>query len=466
MADSPLVLWLTDRSRYSTGLGRCAAQRYLSYHFGPTGYGVVRRADSLPLATGQYTHLALERIFGYLRDKDQMPPVEAVREYIAEATAAYEKRIESRGFRGLLQSEKSDEVLVEQQTLLEGLIWTAVRGVIPWMHQTYRIVEAETESVYMLGCTCGLGSAVLDPRLHAARTCAGIGMMLRQDVLAEHRTSHNLAYFEGKTTGWAGDNWAPQWETRPQLAIGTFGVKERFGREVTEHYILALYKGSRRASGEGEDQVVRQDSATCYGYCRPGNPPLSADDWLPTYTWTDEDGQSRRASRQHRKRGVWELDQSDWPALAERVAGETAVEFWTRTLPPSVVEKIAFLVGPLNRQDSQIESLKRSIAAEERRWQGILWELYQLQSDGWFWPSDKFQEAFDRLVPRSWDCRRFGAKHECEFKPICFRESGWENPLAASQFVPRRPHHDPELAQAVSRGLLPEQSEEEEGDDE
>ena len=30
---------MTDRSRYATGTGRCARLRYLTNHFGPTGYG-------------------------------------------------------------------------------------------------------------------------------------------------------------------------------------------------------------------------------------------------------------------------------------------------------------------------------------------------------------------------------------------------------------------------------------------
>jgi hypothetical protein len=40
--------------------------------------------------------------------------------------------------------------------------------------------------------------------------------------------------------------------------------------------------------------------------------------------------------------------------------------------------------------------------------------------------------------------------------PICHRHVGWEDPLGSGQYQPRLPHHSPELAQAVERGLIPE----------
>ena len=69
------------------------------------------------------------------------------------------------------------------------------------------------------------------------------------------------------------------------------------------------------------------------------------------------------------------------------------------------------------------------------------------------------------LVPASYDWRRFGGgRNECEYVPLCF---GLEtDPLGSGKFVPRRPHHSGELEQAVARGLLPEQAEAEESDDE
>lgn len=462
----PLSLWLTDRTRYTTGLGHCQRDRYLGHHFGPTGYGMVRTSDSLPLATGIYVHRALDPLYRYMQEQDAFPTTEVIRGAISEACAAYLKRIEQRGYAGLLKSERSEYIVTEQQALLTGLVWSAVRTILPWIHQTYKILQVEAESIYILDCTCGLGSANLDASAHADRGCQGIGQMLRQDVVAEKRTDETLAYFENKTTGWVGENWAPQWETRPQLGIGTFGIQEKWGRPISELWIIGLYKGYRKKVEDLDGTWYRQESPLCYGYCRPGNPPLATDDWLPGYEWIDQNGEQKRASRAHKKRGVWELAGSDWPTWVESKIIDptyTPNEVWAMNLPQSVVEKQVFLVGPMQPQQAQIQALRRQIPAEEQRWREILWQLYEAQGE---WSSAEFQSTLDQLVPQSFDCRRYGARHQCQFVDICFHQPGWEDPLSTGKFVPRRPNHQPELEQAISRGLLPEIAEEDEEDEE
>lgn len=469
---SPLSLWLTDRSRYTTGTGRCARERYLKYHFGPTGYGIVRKAESLPLMTGSYTHVALESLYKHLQETDTFPTVPEIQAAIAGALAQYEARIAARGFRGLLQSERTDEIVREQQFLITGLIWAACRSVLPWIHKNYRIIQAETETIYVLGCTCGLGSAVLDADAHDQRQCAGIGQMVKQDCVGEKREGGTLAYFEAKTTGWGGDNWAPQWETKPQLSIGTFGLFERYQKEIAENFVIALYKGSRKTTQPKdpfEDAVTRQESPFTYGYFKPGNPPLAADDWKPAYEWVDDlTGETKYARKPYAKQGVWDIEGGDWPLwIASKQADPKlgVAEFWVNSLPKSVLDKQVYLIGPLNRQDEQIKSLKRQIVGEEHQWQQRLWQLYEAQNAGAKWADDSFQALLDELVPASWDCRRFGIKHECEYLDLCLRKSGWENPLELGTFVARRPHHAPELTTAIARGLLPEESEEEDQDE-
>lgn len=455
-------LWLTDRSRYSTGTGRCGRERYLTYHAGPTGYGLVRKGESLPLATGSYAHQAMEQLFAYMQRADALPPDAEVRVAIAVACAAYEKKIEAKGYRGLLQSERGDYVIAEQKSLITGLIWAVSRLVLPWIHEHYRIIEVETESIYVLDCSCGLGSGVLDGAAHAARHCRGIGLQLKQDCLAQRRLGGGLAYIESKTTGWAGDNWASQWETKPQLALGALGIKERYQKEITETFILGLYKGSRKLRGAGEDAIKQQDSPFCYGYLKPGNPPMATDDWKPAYEWVDEWGVTNYARRPFSKSPIWSgLANTDWPEYATRAPGQDPAEWWARWLPKSVIEKQVFLLGPMNVQTAQQASLRGQIVGEEQRWQGILWSLYEHeQQTGEGWGTESYMALLDRLVPASWDCRRFGAGSECQHTGICFRREGWQAPLERG-WIPRRPHHDPELQGAIARGLLPEQSEEE-----
>jgi hypothetical protein len=463
LADAPLTLWLTDRSRTKVGLGRCPRQRYLTYHWGPTGYGITTKQDSLPLATGIYVHRGIAAFGEILLKSDRLPTLDETRGIITEVRADYVARVEARGFLGILGSEHTTETITEQSCLISGLLWALRLKFLPWLHQTYRIISVEQERVHFLDCTCGAGPLPLAD--HIARQCQGRVLMLRNDILAMRREGGTLAYFEAKTTGWESDAWAEQWESDPQLGIGTLDVQKHFGAEVTELYILGLNKG-RRVRDKGDPEGRRkQQSSLVYGYKRPGNPPLSSDDWLPAYEWTDPTtGDTKRASRAHRRTGIWELAQSDdvtWNSYRGQDPNLNAEEYWVRMLPNSVLEKICFLVGPMNRQDHQIASVRTTMAAEEERWQGILWDLYEAQLTH-PWASPEFQHRLDQLVPQSWNCRPFGKDHQCEQFAICHQHEGWQDPIGSGRYQPRLPHHTTELEQAVARGLLPETAAEDE----
>ncbi len=458
-----LLLWLTDRTRIETGLGRCMRKRYLSTAFGPTGYGITATSESLPLATGLATHEGFEAMGQILLKEDRLPTAEEVRAIVLAAQARYVAKVEARGFLGILRGPLTDETIAEQRVLISGLIWALRLKFLPWLHANYRVLALEDERLHFLTCGCGAGP--LDPADHVARGCTGIVLMLRRDCLAERRGTTSLAYFELKTTGWESEAWAEQWETKPQLALGTLDAEKQFpGREVTELYIIGLNKGRRAKDRyeavEGQPQRKKQQSALVYGYVRPANPPLATDDWLPAYEWIDAAGEKKRASRAHKRRGVWELDQSDWPTWAAVQAQEPGIppeEFWVRNLPTSILDKVCFLVGPMNRQDQQLQMLRTSIAADEARRQQDLWTLYEAQQTH-PWASAEFQTMLDQVVPCAWTCRPFGREHQCEFVPICHRQQGWDDPLASGHYKPRRPHHQPELDQMIARGLAVEET--------
>lgn len=461
---APLTFWLTDRSRYKQGTGRCAGARYLGYHFGPTGYGITTKADSLPLATGLYVHQGVEAYGQILRQRDVLPTLEDTRAIIAAVQAAYLTRVEARGFRGILGGVQTEETITEQAALISGLLWALRLKFLPWLQQTYRVLSVEEERLHWLDCPCGAGP--LGAEHHLARGCTGKVLMLRTDILAQRRGATTLAYFEVKTTGWESDAWAEQWESDPQLGLGTLDVADHYGAEVSELYILGLNKGARRREKDEPQGRRKQMSSLCYGYRRPGNPPLVSDDWLPSYEWINEHGEVKRASRAHRRAAIGEIVQGDWPtwlAYQGQDPALTVEEFWVRMLPASVLDKVCFLLGPMNRQDHQIASVRRAMVGEETRWQQILWELYELQQTS-PWASDAFQARWDALVPRSWNCRPFGKDHQCEFFEICHKGEAWRDPLGSGRYQPRLPHHRAELEQAVARGLLPTEAAEAEGE--
>lgn len=450
------AIWFTDRSRVKLGLSRCPRARYLGYHAGPNGYGITLRRESLPLATGLSVHEALELFAHILQREDRLPTLAEVRTIILTVCAHYVARVEARGYRGILGSTATEETIAEQATLISGLVWVLRLKFLPWLHSQYRVVAVERERLHFLSCSCG--APPLDEAEHDRRGCTGQALMLRTDLLAQRRGGQTLAYFECKTTGWESDAWAEQWETDPQLGLGTLDAEALWGAEVTELYIVGLSKGARRKDKYDPDERKKQLSPLCYGYCREANPPLMPEDWLPSYEWVNNDGETKRASRAHRRKGVWLLGESDWQTWRAYRGTDpemTPEEFWVRMLPNSLLDKVCFILGPMNRQDQQLAMLMRAMQAEEDRWQAALWKLYELQVSGHTWGSAVFQSELDRLIPCSWACRPFGKEHQCEFVPICHRHQGWDDPIGTGVYQPRLPHHAPELQQAIARGLLP-----------
>ena len=452
----PLALWLTDRSRYELGTSRCARARYLAYHYGATGYGITHRHESLPLGTGISAHLAVASIVALLVQQHRLPDVHEMRAIIAAIVGDYIARVDARGYRGILGGPTTEETITEQATLIEGLCWILRRKFFEWFHEHYEVIASEEERLHLLNCTCG--APRLDIAEHIRRNCDGKALMLRADLIARRRNSSTYALFEFKTTGWESSAWSEQWETKPQLALSTLDAQSLYGGEISELYIVGLNKGRRVKERDDPDGRKKQLSPLCYGYRREGNPPLAPDDWLWAYEWQTEDGQTKRASRAHRRTGVWLLPKSDWSVYRAYHAQDPAMspsEFWTRMLPESLADRICFILGPMNRQDQQLLALTRNILGEEERWQQALWELYELQLKH-PWASDTFQARLDELIACSWNCRPFGIEHQCEFLSICHRHQGWDDPIGSGQFQPRLPHHTPELQQAIARGLLPE----------
>lgn len=457
---APLTIWLTDRSRFKTGISRCPRERYLKYHFGPSGYGITRSSQSLPLATGQYLAAGFETLLKIVQATGRLPTVQEVRETIAIVQGEYAALVTERGFHGVLAGPATDETIREQLTLIAGLIWIVQLKFLPWFHARYTVVECEQERLHFLRCTCG--AAALDTAEHVRRGCQGVALMVRCDLLAQSRSSGSLAYFEVKTTGWESSAWAEQWETDYQLALGTLDMPARYGAEVTELYIVGLNKGKRakdKYNDTDPDARKKQQTALCYGYCQPGNPPLAVEDWLPAYEWVDDTtGETKRAPRAYRRRGIWEIAQGDWPvwrAYQQQDPEMSAEELWVRMLPTSILDRVGFVLGPMNRQDAQLASVRTAMAAEEVRWQGKLWALYELLHEkGEPFGSETTQRVLDVEIPQAWTCRPYGTEHQCEFVPVCHRHAGWQDPLATGKYRLRRPHHQPEIDQAVARGLL------------
>lgn len=484
--DAPVedLLWYTDRSRIVDSLGQCQMIRYLGCHFGPTGYGIQRKGTKLPLMTGigahdglapvlQYcanTYTTQEQVLAVLGTSTVDPqtgeefmgtalPDEVVRASVAAAQAQYWQVVEARGFAYMKDEPAVKEIVQEQNYLIEGMIWAWVLEVLPEMLRRGRIVEVEHEGVYVIGCTCGLGDGILGREEHVARGCEGIGYQNRPDFVLETWQTAELEYHEFKTTGADSSTWRGKFETSMQTFASTLDVERRMGRPVNVVYIHGLIKGKREGEYQYEtgkrDGIVRQQSRYCYGYRKPASPPMEPETWAAEYEWWEEAEQkNKRLPKAFKKAGVWELPDAWVPE------GMSKGEYWAKWMPASARRKTLAIVGPLKRQEVVLPEFLQELVGEENRWREVLWQLYErivlLQDHGVsdYWPHPDFQALLHHLVPRSYECKRFGERYGCQFETICFKKEGWADPLGSGLYIPRRPHHAPELEQAVGRGLL------------
>lgn len=497
------TLWLLDRSRVVDGRGYCQRARALGYHLGPNGYGITLKATRLPLMTGIAAHEGVAPILAWCRDHDDLivqglqaavvqdgepflpVPREVVRAAVAGAQAAYWKVVEVRGF-AYLDDLTTQEVTREQNYLIEGLIWAWCLEVLPEILTRGRVVEVEHDDTYVFGCTCGLGDGVLSKADHEARECQGLGLMCRPDFIVETRLTLELEYHEFKTTAMDSVTFRDKWEVMIQMFAATLDAERRLGKHVQSIYIHGLIKGKREGEYNYEsgkkDGAYRQQSIFCYGYRKPANPPMEQEEWSAQYEYVGEDGKNHRLGKAWRKTGVWELPESLLPA------GMTRGEFWASWMPGEVRRKQLVLIGPLTRQTQMVEHFLAEAVGEEARWQEGLWELYDCAQellqpypqgdtaccteptcqkcqgvghyaavpDWWaiVWPDARFQRLLDLRFPRSYECRRYGARNKCQFEDPCLGREGWADPVGSGRYIERRPHHRDELEQAIGRGLL------------
>jgi hypothetical protein len=458
------VIQLTDRSRYELGLDRCQRARYLSTVWGPSGYGIAKRAQSIPLASGVAYHEGLGEVLLYMKAHDQLPPDHAVRAAVRMALERYDQQIAQRGL--VDEGHRLEEVAAEQKALIEGFLWSAVLSFLPWLHGLHRIVSVEHDDCKVLACSCGLGDLIGTLADHEARDCEGIGFQFRLDVVTEYRNRPGvLAYWEWKGTGQVGEMFESKWETSPQFALGAVMEQERLGHPIAEAYVIALIKGRREGDTYNPETKrregdLRQQSPLCYAYHRAANPPLQEEDYQAEYEYKDEWGKGHRLGRDYQKRGIWSAFGSKLEG-----SGVSPSEFWCKWMPAEVLAKQIMLIGPLGVSQVLSQGVIEELVAEEQRWKEIQWELYQaLEANQFDWTSSGYQAELRRLVPRSWSCRRYGKRHACSYEAICFEHEGWQDPLA-NGFIVRQPHHAAERAQMEARGLAPSEGWAEEEED-
>ena len=423
-------LILTDRSRIVEGF-KCPMKRFYRYHSMESGYGVVRKAHSMPLATGTFVHQALEQILILQKESAAIIPEPLVDAAITTAVRNYQLMIKGRGYLDIEEGrEQTEYILAEQTALVSGLVWAWYYYMLPELIRQYQIIEIEEEHTYQIP-----GSKV--------------AIMARPDFVCRDRTSGKLSIHDFKTASYAPT--PADWSDSPQMALGTLAVEDALGEPVESYCMHALIKGQRKATYNQEtreyDGPKQQHSIYCYGQWRPGSPPLSEEDWKPHHEFI-EDGKKRKTGKAYQRTPVWEhWDAKEWV----RFVGEDPYN-------RSHIYKSLMVLGPYERQSEVLASLVESIRLTEEKWLQDRWAAYDL-ARRYQWDSSDYQDKLTKIIPRSFNCRDY--KRDCEYKQLCYHHYGWKE---LGEFTPRRPHHQQEIDEMVARGIEvpPEAWEEEE----
>lgn len=402
---------LTDRSRHERGLKGCPRARWLEYEY--LGRGLRPRAQRIALATGHEVHEVLEAVLRAC-DGGEPPSQNQARAAIVREVDLYQQHAKARGFYGVELSEQALYVVVEQACLIEGLAWCFYRAALPWLLAEFEILAIEQTVHVILGCDCGL-AGVGEPRIeegqltHEGRECGGTILPIRPDIVARRRSDGSVVSIDFKTSAYPPQN--IDTEHVLQMGLSTLGASRLTGEPCSQYYLLGLLKGQRKASGSST--LKTQQSALCYLYHRPADPPMISEaSYVAGYT----------RARGYGKVPVWECF-PDW-----RDSGISPVEHWVLDVMSAeeVGDNVA-ISPPQSVDDRLTPQMLQEIHSEALTWEDI---RAAMAAD---------PEGIDSYVRRSWDCHPWG--EDCEFLRVCKMQEGWAHPEESGFYEEREPHH-------------------------
>lgn len=458
-------LWFTSGTPHRLGQRSCAYERWLGYHAGRHGTGFRRRATAVPLATGSGVHAGVGLLGQWILDWQGAHPgqrlttlPDAVIGWAAtEAADGYEASARSRG----LELTKTDldaaaaveQLILEQRTLIEGLVWIYGLARMPIMLSIARLVDVEREEGPVVQCTCGLGDWVGQWTDHMARGCTGICPMGRGDAIWELVDAGALGepgallYEELKTKGTPNYAWEQEWEHSSQLWLTMEAASKRLGRPVSQAYVPVLYKGKRdRTDRKNPTSPKIQQSALVWPWYDEGAPPMRPAAWATRFKWWDDGGKGHTLPKTYTRVALWEETAplpDENPNQVQLRPEASRVERWVRGwITPAQYQEFLQVLGPFPKPQILMLDAERSLVVEETRWRH---DLVYLREHQLLEPSDsavvegRTVTAAD-VVTRSWNCTGFDGT-PCQFKGLCHREPGWESIGGLDRYEIRTPHH-------------------------
>lgn len=468
------LLWWTSNTPITIGQRDCAFQRWLGNHAGAHGTGYRRTSVAVPLATGTGLHQGIQLIGEWIVDWQAAHagrrlitvPDEVVAWAASEAAARYDHKARAKGLE-LTKTDSTaleaiDQMILEQRTLIESMVWVYALSRLPLMLASYRLLCVEFEETPVLDCSCGLGDWVGLAEQHAARGCHGIVAQGKADALWQAIETHRVVYEELKTKATPNYGWEQSFEDSGQLLLNMEGASKRLGVDVSEAFVTVLYKGMRqRLNRDDRNSAKIQQSVLVHGWFDPGG--LNRDpEWQARYKWWDDWGKGHTLPKTYARKGIW-IDDMPLPTVnpngAPVRAGSSRVEQWIKgwILPAQYAELIKVL-GPFPKPRVMVPWATAGLLAEERMWRE---RVEYLRSVGAYTPEHPEVIAH---VPRSWNCWKFDGT-PCMFRPVCKQDPGWESIETMGRYERRPPHHLPEKAAFEALGVVFPSDGDEEDDD-
>jgi hypothetical protein len=467
------LLWYTSGTPIGVGQRDCAMERYLGYHTGSHGTGYRRTAAAVPLATGGAVHRGMQFLGEWILEWQTVNPLrrlvnvpdEVIAWAASEAASEYEHKARTRG----LELTKTDldaataveQLILEQRTLIEALVWVYAIVRLPYMLSEYKLLNVEFEETPVLDCTCGLGDWVGASEHHAARGCTGIVVQGRGDFLWQALNAPDIVYEEFKTKATPNYGWEQSFEHSGQLLLNMEAATKRLGREVSSAFVPVLYKGKRDRTNRDDKSTPKiQQSPLVYGWYDPGG--LNREpEWQARYKWWDDWGKGHTLPKTYVRTPIWNEAVPLQPINPNGVvyrAGASRVENWVKGfILPIQWSELLKTLGPFPKPRSRVPLAIEGVLAEEHMWRERVDYLRSINAHSAHHPE------VIALVPRSWNCTHFDGT-PCQFKPVCMQDPGWENIETMGRYEIRTPHHIPEKAAQEALGVVfPEQDEDDDG---
>lgn len=382
----------------------CNRKRYWQYEAenGTPTPGWERRRLALPLVTGIYTHLGLNKLLA------GASPLDAAR----HASAAYRAEVTTRGLAVEVGSNEG-EVVEEQAAHVEALVlgWARVR--LPIWLADYEVVETEKEDRVALS--------------------DDVTLAVRADAIVRRKADNRMFIVNFKTVATADERWLRAWEVDMQLMTELLAAERRFGVEFGGVIIEGLVKGRRMPQKDSVGTVIGYNDSTplLYGYKIDPNPPLNPGEYAWEYT---------------RRKGWYKFKtwKEDFQHTTLMPTTMTALNYWINWLPEEVVMDQFVVVPPIYRDRERIESCVRQIVAIEHNIANGMFacapEGIKVHPDGIeVVTKGGYEQRLDQHFPQNTHSCTYPSK--CPMMEMCWERGVDQDPAGSGLYQARKDHH-------------------------